>query len=199
MKEINLNKRGKYGSAKDKALSPNRKKEILNKLTDDKDRVIFILGAFAGLRVGEMQQLRSDWLEETTFSDKNVLAIHVPNECRDINNKYKIWRPKTKRGRTTYIFDKNYYSEIKAFFKYNDSIGLSMRGLQERSYRIAGVSPHKLRATAQNYFNYELQLPFNVIAVILGHKKVETTIKHYNSLDEAQVESYLENKFREVK
>jgi integrase len=74
-----------------------------------------------------------------------------------------------------------------------------MRGLQERSYRIAGVSPHKLRATAQNYFNYELQLPFNVIAVILGHKKVETTIKHYNSLDEAQVESYLENKFREVK
>ncbi len=191
MKEINLNSRGKYGSAKDKALSPNKRKEVLKSLKDDKNKVLFILGAYAGMRVGEIEQCRLNWLERLDIEGKEVLAINIPHECRDINNKYSIWRPKTKNGRTTYLFDKELYLEVENFYKYNEGFSIGIRALQNRCYKITGVSPHALRATAQNYFKYEEGFTAEVIATILGHKDIRTTLQHYNSMNRAQVEAYL--------
>ncbi|MFO7814407.1 MAG: hypothetical protein R6V14_01485 [Halanaerobiales bacterium] len=194
IKKINIKARGKYGSAKDKALKPDKRKEILRSLSG-RDKVAFILSAHAGLRVGEIEQCRKEWLERKTFKEKEVLAISIPAECRNIQNKYEIWRPKTKRERTTYIFEPELYSDVEAYFNYNESVKLTIRGLQDVSYRKFGVNIHSLRATAQNYMKYELLLPTEIIAVMLGHKDVRTTLQHYTSLNTAQAESYLINHF----
>jgi len=192
MKTINIKTRGKYGSAKDKALTPDKRKEVLKTLSG-KEKIIFILGAYAGLRVGEIEQVRKEWLSRKVFNQKEVLAIDIPAECRNIHNKYEIWRPKTKRPRSTYIFEPEIYTELEAYFNYVDSVKLSVRGLQDLSYRKFGVNIHSLRATAQNYFKYELNMPTEIIAVMLGHKDVRTTLQHYTSLNTAQAESYLIN------
>ena len=190
MTEINIKARGKYGSAKDKALTPDKRKELLS-LLSGKEKIIFILGAYAGLRVGEIQQARKEWICRKVFNNKEVLAITIPNECRDIKNKYKIWRPKTKRARTTYIFDPQIFSDVEAYFNYVDDLKLSVRGIQALSYRKFETSIHSLRATAQNYFKYELNLPTEIIAVMLGHRDIRTTLQHYTSLNTAQAESFL--------
>jgi len=199
-KEIKIIKpRGAYGSSKDKALNPKKRDKLLDEITDLKNRVIYILGAFGGLRVGEIEQTRASWLERTKFGTKEVLAINIPAECRNNFDLYSLWRPKTKRPRTTYIFKAELAAEVYAFFLHNDHLNLKVRTMQERCYKFAGTSIHSLRATAQNYFNYDLQLPYTIIAVLLGHRKIETTMKHYTSLNRAQAEGFLINKFQEVK
>jgi integrase len=198
MEVININARGKYGSSKDKALTPNKREEVYKNLKDNKDKVIFILSAYAGLRVGEIYQMRKEWLERTFFNEKEVLKINIPNECRDIRNKYRIWRPKTKSGRSTYIFDKERFLEVESFFNYNESLGLAIRTIQYRVYKMCGVSIHSLRATAQNYFKYEMNFPAEVIAVFLGHKDIRTTLQHYNTLNVAQAESFLIQKYKNI-
>jgi len=199
MKIINLNQRGKYGSAKDKALSPNKRDEVYKNIRDQTDKVIFILSAYAGLRVGEIEQMRSEWIERTHFNKKEVLAINIPAEDRNIKNKKMIWRPKTRRQRTTYIFDKELFLEVETYFRHYPLIKLSIRSIQNRVYKMCGVSIHSLRATAQNYYKYELQLPTEIIAVMLGHRDVRTTLQHYTTLNKAQAESYLVNKFGDDK
>jgi len=194
MREINLNKRGKYGKSKDKALTPAQARDLYKSLSTHKDRVIFILTAYAGLRVGELTQIRKEWLERLNFNDVEVLKINIPDECRDIKNKYKIWRPKTKYGRTTYIFEKELFLEVENWFEHNESIGLSYRGLQDLAYRKFNNSLHPLRSTAQNYFYYEKELPVRVIAQLLGHKDEKTTLKHYASMNNQQTEAFLMNK-----
>jgi integrase len=196
MEEININSRGGYGSSKDKALTPTDRTEILKKV-DGKYKIVFILGAYAGLRVGEIAQCRKSWLKRINFDNKEVLGISIPAECRDIKNQYKIWRPKTKRERTTYLFNPELYAEVEAFFNYCDNVKLSVRGIQDISYKQFGVNIHSLRATAQNYFKYELNMPTEIIAVMLGHRDVRTTLQHYTSLNTAQAESFLINHWKE--
>ena len=192
---IEINTRVKYGSAKDKALTPSKRKEVYKSLDNAKDRTIFILGAYAGLRVGEIQQCRKEWLQRVSINNKEVLAITIPDECRDINNLYSLWRPKTKRGRVTYIIDKEFYLDVENYYNNNDKgIKLTIRAIQNRVYKMCSVSVHSLRATAQNYFKYELGYTAEVIATLLGHKDIRTTLQHYNSMNNAQVEAYLINK-----
>jgi integrase len=188
---ININSRGNYGSAKDKALHPSARDELFNKLTNLRDRTILILGCYGGLRVGEIQQVRKEWLKRQKINDKEVLTITIPEECRDINNLYKLWRPKTKRGRTTYLFNKELWLEVENYYNYNISIQLGIRAIQNISYNKFNVNIHSLRAMAQNYFKFEMNMPIEVIAVLLGHKDINTTTKHYMSLNSAQAESYL--------
>jgi len=197
MKIINIIQRGKYGSAKDKALTPESRKETYTQCRDAKDKVFYILGAYAGMRVGEMEQCRKDWVKRSSFSGKECLSITIPDECRNNHNKYEVWRPKTKNGRTTYIFDKELWIEVENFYNYNDDLGLTIRGIQSRCYRLTKTSVHSLRATAQNFLKYEMLFPAEVIAVLLGHKDVRTTMQHYNTLNRAQAESYLVQRYKE--
>jgi len=200
--EINLNARGKYGSSKDKALTPDERVKMIKSLNKDSDRVIFILTAIAGLRVGELEQVRKEWIEIKHLNNVELMAINIPNECKNIHNLRMIWRPKTKRERTTYIFEKDLYLEVKHYFNHNDSIGIKIRAIQERVYKLCAnillkkKSIHCYRATAQNYMKYERGLIPEVIAVMLGHKDIRTTMAHYNTMDKAQTESYLIQQFK---
>jgi len=196
MKKINLNARGAYGSAKDKALTPTQRVSIYKNISDKTNKVIFVLGAYAGMRVGEIEQCRKEWLSREYIAEQEILAITIPNECRNVKNKKSIWRPKTKRGRTTYIFDKDKWLEVESYFESNEFIPLTTRSMQNRCYNMTGISIHSLRATAQNYFKYELQLIPEVIASMLGHRDVRTTMQHYNTMNRSQTESYFEQKLK---
>jgi len=196
MKHINLI--NKYGSAKDKALTPTERKKYYKALRDKKDKVIFILTAYGGLRVGELEQVRKEWLKRVTINDTEVLSINIPNKCNDINNLRKHWQPKTTRERTTYLFNKDLWLEVEHYFDNNKSIGIKIRAIQERIYKLCALilnkktSIHAFRSTAQNYLKYERGFIPEVIAVMLGHKDIRTTLKHYNTMDKAQTESYLQ-------
>ena len=187
------------GSAADKSLTPEERNKLLRELKEDKHRIILILGAYGGLRVNEICQCRLEWLERTTLKEKEILRINIPAECRDARNKLKIWRPKTRKERTTYLFESNIINEVYFWFKNNPAgiktsrqavnkmIAKHFRPIIQRD----NISPHALRATAQNYFRYERHYSTSFVQIVLGHKDIRTTEKHYNSLTKASAESYL--------
>lgn len=195
-KEINLNKRSPYGSSKDKALTPSERSELLKHLKTSRDRVLFYVMTYGGLRVGEVEQLRFDWLDKKEVDDKKLYLIHIPDEAKDIRNKYRLWRPKTRRKRTIYFFDAEIYNEIYFYLENHKSFNISARQIRNIVYSWGekfskNISPHSLRATCQNYWKYELDLKLEVISYMLGHVNVRTTLQFYDSKDIAQVESYL--------
>lgn len=198
-KMINIDVREKRGCAKDKALSPDERDLLLGTITNDKHRIILLLGAFAGLRPNEICQCRYSWLEKGKFNDVEVLKINIPAEDRDARNPLKIWRPKTRKSRTTYIFDNNIFNEVYFWYK-NNPKGLQVSRVALH-YTIKNhfipiinrqnFSTHALRSTAQNYFLYERDFDVKVVAIFLGHADIRTTQKHYNSMTKASAESYL--------
>jgi len=203
MKEINLNKRGNYGSSKDKALTPTERGILEKKIDNDRDKVLFLVMVYAGLRVGEVEQLRFEWLKKVydDKKDRQYLVIHIPNEAKNIRNKYKLWRPKTRRERYIYLFDSDIYNEIYFFLKTHNNFGISVRQIRNIVYSWGkilkkNISPHALRATCQNYWKYELDLKLEVISYMLGHINVKTTLSFYDTRDVAQVESYLLNIYK---
>jgi len=204
-KEININVRKKYGKSKDKALSYTERENLIDNLENTRDRVILILGAYAGMRQGEIIQCRKEWLDWKDFGKKKVLAINIPAECRNIKNKLELWRPKTRRERTTYIFDVGLAREIYNFFKDNSlGVNISERNLSEYRVKIImgdmigrKISSHCLRAGATNYLIKEIGLDIGDTATILGHKDERTTLDHYKGLSKANTEASILKIFNE--
>jgi len=197
MKHIDV--RDKRGSAADKALTPTEKILLQNKLTDSKDRIIFILGAYAGMRATEISQCRLEWLQIEVIKEHKVLFINIPAEFKDTRNLKRKIETKSRESRRTYVFDPYMMNEVWFWYK-NNIKGLLMsrqaidHRIRRRWYKIlvrGNFSTHALRASAQNYFRYEMKLPDVVIQTILGHKDIKTTLLHYNSKTAAQVEEYL--------
>jgi len=195
MLEINLNKRQKYGSAKDKAVTINEAEHIIKELKNPTDRAIFILGFYAGLRVCEIAQIRSSWIKWEKLGNAEVLLITIPDEARDNFNNYKVWCAKSKTGRTTYIFNQVLGKEIEQYFIYNNFINLSKRNISEyRIKKIMGkiinrkISAHCLRAgSTYQYSQYGLNR--SDVAYILGHKDTRTTDAHYTAINKANTEN----------
>jgi len=196
-KEININKRKAYGSSKDKSITYTERENLINNLENTRDRVILIAGAYAGMRQGEIVQCRLDWLEWQNYNNIKILAINIPDETRDLKNKLKLWRPKTKRPRTTYIFDSMLAREFYNFFKDNPKgINLCERNLSEYRVKIImgnmigrKISSHCLRAGATNYLIKEIGLDVGDASTILGHRDERTTLDHYKGLSKSNTEA----------
>jgi integrase len=198
---ISIDLKQKRGSAKDKALIPDER-TLLIKSLDKSDKIIFILGAYAGLRVGEICQTRLEWLswKEINFNGfTKALCIKIPAEDKDIRNAYKIWRNKKRTMRTTYIFNLEFASYVQSFFEMGNTISLSRQSINNKlvkwnkylNRKEKLLTPHALRATATNYMIQELQLPMWFVQGCLGHKDSKTTARHYLSIGQAQQESFL--------
>ncbi len=201
-----LNRRGDYGSAKDKSLLVTEF-EILNKeLTNPMDRTILSLGYLGGLRAGEMLQCRLSWMSWVEFNNKRVLKITIPDNCRDINNKHSIWKQKKPRKnkdidytRQTYVLDVSAAVELYSYFQHNESIPLTTeRTLSEYRVKVKlgslltdrtkVLSSHCLRAGATDNFRI-LGFSIRNVAYMLGHRDERTTLGHYNKPTQAGVES----------
>jgi len=209
MKEINLRA---TGHSKDKALTPSERDRLRTELKHEKLRIVFILGAYAGLRCREIAQTRFSWIEWQEIEGKKILVLNIPTEARDIRNKYKLFRPKTKVGRTTYIFDNELANEVYFYYKHNiDGLVVSEsyirrevrkhfntmlgRSLDYEDKHLA-VSTHALRSTAQNYFKFELGHADEFIQLCFGWKDLRTIQNHYRTMNRASGESYLKQVLR---
>ena len=211
---LTINLRKKRGSAKDRAMSEDeyqKLKDNLDKIKDKKERVILFLGARAGLRVSEIIQCRLSWLKVKKIGDKEVLEINIPNDDYDIRNPRKRWyvkntaREKKNKQRSTYMFNPDEYNEVLSFYMYNPKgVNVSRQHItsnivRKRFSKLISrnddnhLTAHSLRATAQNYLYYVMNLDAKFIAVVLGHEDIKTTMTHYNTMNKASAESYLIN------
>ena len=138
---IQIDVRNKRGSAKDKALSPNERKYLLETIVEPKHRIILILEGLGALRTEEMAQCRFSWLKRTSFNGVEVLAVNIPSQDSDTRDKKKKWynaqttinkdtnfnkfKTKVREPRTTYIFELNLIFEVFEWFR-NNPDGLQM-------------------------------------------------------------------------
>jgi integrase len=205
---IELDIRKKRGSSKTKALTQEEKFNLLNtfeQLGSKKDLAILILGAYAGLRVGEITQVRPEWLKfikvkSESGQDLEILEINLPEECYSLRKKYRttIFRTKNRKARTTFIFDLKLAMFIKNYFDYED-VALSRQAVLYRVYSWNKIlnrqknvlTVHALRSTATNYMIYEKKLAPEFVQMCLGHTDIRTTYENYRSTGKPQQISYL--------
>lgn len=196
-KHINLKK--PYGSSKEKALTIREMDFLERNLEDTKNRIILIGLAYAGLRQGELYQCRKSWLHwQDTESGERILAVNIPNEDRNIKNKLQIWRPKTRRERTTFIMRQDLGKEFYNFFKEN-SKGIDIDPNMISMYRVKkqmgdmlerkNISGHALRASYVTYMKHVYGASPNFIAATYGHTDIRMTMKHYEGISRGNAEA----------
>lgn len=202
MIEIDLQQ--ERGSAKEHSLTL-KERQILEKELKNKDRIIYIVGSYAGLRVTEIAQCRFSWFEYILVGDKKVLAVNIPSKDRDSRNKYKLFQTKNRTARTTYIFDLELATEVYAYYKYNsEGLLISRERIWQRiktwnkylARENNNIHPHALRSTAQNIWKFELGHDDTFIQLCFGWKDFNTMVSHYRTMNKASGESYLIGKLK---
>ncbi len=175
----------KRGSAKDLALEPDERDKLYQTLKDKKDRIIFLLGAYAGLRAEEISQCRFTWLEWGYFKDCKVLMISIPLEDKSTRKQtYKDGKRKNakfsqkKEWKTVqFIFNSEIANEIYYYYEANPN-GLMISRQSITQIRVAGrtkegkfikghfskiidrhITTHALRSTYTNYMTQEFRFP----------------------------------------
>jgi integrase len=132
------NERTKYGKSSEKALTFPELDFLRYNLESRREKIILIGTAFAGMRIAELIQCRKTWMRwhtlESADGKMRVLAIDIPQEDRDIFNKYSFWKPKTKTGRTTYIFDETLAEIFVSYYSDNvDGISVEFKSKNLKS------------------------------------------------------------------
>lgn len=183
---IKIDLRNKKPSAKELALEPKERTKLNKTLLAKKDRIIFLLGCYAGLRAEEISQCRFDWLKWSIINDFKVLAIQIPKEdkstrkehYKDGSKKYAKFKQKKDWSKTAiYIFDNEVANEIYYYFDSNRE-GLQISRVVITQHYVSGrtrsghwinghfskilgrkVTTHALRATYTNYITQEFRLP----------------------------------------
>jgi len=199
---IEIDLRQKRGSSKDHSLNM-KEREILEKELTAKNKIIYLLGAYAGLRVTEIEQMRFSWLEWKTINDKKVLAINLPNQDRNILNKLKQFKTKNRNSRTTYIFNIEFAQNIFTWYEINkDGIQMTRQAIHQRvknwnkylNRENNNLHCHALRSTAQNIWKFELGFDDIFIQLCFGWKDLNTMVQHYRTMNVSSGESYLYSK-----
>jgi integrase len=137
-------------SAKEDTLTEVESQLLLNACRDLLDNLVVRLPLYAGLRIGEVQHLKTSWLDW----EKNIITLPARQECSCYEcKKWRnfIWTPKTKAGQRSLII----VHEIEPYLKQlNDGINRSRQALEQRFERIRQRNqlhkvcyPHALRAT----------------------------------------------------
>ena len=215
---INIDLTEKRGSAKDLALTPAERSKLLTELNDNKDRVILLLGCYAGLRAEEISEMRYSWLEWANLNEIRVLKIKIPvsdistrkQHYKDGGLKYGKFKQKKEWKTAIYIFDLDIANQIYYFYE-NNKDGLQMSRQNITTSRVSkhfkaiigrDITTHALRGTYANYITQEFRFPNGekpdpmFVKTQLRHKDLRTTMKHYKSETIAHQEAYLMGVFK---
>lgn len=199
--------RNKRGSAKEHSLNLKERK-ILEQNLAKQNKIIYILGAQAGMRAEEIEQTRFNWLEWVEFQNQNVLSINVPNFDRNVRKKIKQFKTKNRDGRTTYIFDRDFAQYLYTWYEsHEDGLKISRQAIWKRvkkwnvliNREDNSLHPHALRSTAQNIWKFEFGFDDIFIQLCFGWKDMNTMIKHYRTMNKASGESYLIQQLNKLK
>jgi len=184
----------KIKHSKDYALNKEEREELEKLIKTPKQKIIFYLTAYAGLRRGEVAQCRLEWLSFEKFNfngeEKEYLVINIPYRTTDIRKPKYIWKAKTRQAeRTTIIFNEKISSYVLSYFEQNpkgiycseDYIYKVVAGKKEK-YSFTNLInkelfPHSLRSTYV-YILKEYGLQDNEIEFLMGWEDVRT-IKNY--------------------
>lgn len=119
--------------SKDFALTPEQREFLIRDIKSNqnlnfnqKHLVMLYLMVYAGLRRGEVSQLRKSWISKKIITiagvERNLLLIDIPYRTNDIRSgKGKfIWKAKTRKSqRTTIIFDEHISTYVEAYYESN--------------------------------------------------------------------------------
>ena len=201
---IHIDVRNKRGKAKDKALTQAERQSLRDEIKNSNHGIIFVLGAYAGMRSEEIAQCRLSWLEWKTFNNKKCLAINIPARDRDAKNKAKIFQTKTRSERTTYIFDMELSYKVHTWYLHNvDGLLISNRYIRQVVRLVFNniigrdvndqnhLHTHALRSSAQNLWKFEYKFDDTFIQLCFGWKDARTMLSHYQTMNKSSGESYL--------
>jgi integrase/recombinase XerD len=162
-------------------LSTEEIDDFINACDDESDKLIALLGIYAGLRAGEIAHIRKDWVR---FQEQ---AIRIPPEqpcsCGPCK-KEGIWKPKTKRSsRTVHVKDPALMTILKKYFTLYDKNQITSRqGVSNRVRKIANdagivrkVTAHSLRHTFGTILARK-RMSINTIMAEMGHSRPDTAL-----------------------
>lgn len=196
---IEIDLRQKRGSAKDHALEQNDRKILERELTKE-NKIIYILGSYAGMRAEEIEQMRFSWLEWVEFEDKKILSINIPSQDRNVRNKLKKFQTKSRDMRTTYIFNPEFATYLFTWYESKeDGLKISRQAIWKRVKKWNKIinresnllHPHALRSSAQNLWKFEYGYDDVFIQLCFGWKDMNTMLRHYRTMNKASGQSYL--------
>jgi integrase len=120
-------------SSKMFALTPEQRQFLIRDIKSNenlqfnqKHLIMFYLMVYAGLRRGEVVQVRKSWLSKSKLVingvERDLLLIDIPYRTNDIRKgKGKfIWKAKTRKSqRVTIVFDEQISTYIEAYYESN--------------------------------------------------------------------------------
>ena len=140
----------KIHSSKQDALNEVEATMLLNACRDLLDNLTIRLPLYTGMRIGEVQHLKTSWLDW----EKRIIIIPARQKCSCYECKKwrnKIWTPKTQAGQRSLLITPELEPYLKQLV---DGINRSRQSLEQRFERIRQRSslqkvcyPHALRAT----------------------------------------------------
>jgi len=178
-----------YGSG----LMFNKRKIAFMSKTKERDLAIITLMLGTGIRVSECVGLDASDIdiENNSFTvtrkggDKAIL--YFSDEVREALQEYIFWLDEQREKKTAFAVR---IVDLNALFISSKGNRISVRAIENlvKDYAksaapLKKISPHKLRSTYGTNLYRETQ-DIYIVADVLGHKDVKTTIKHYADMSD---------------
>ena len=173
----------KIHSAKQDALNEVEATMLLSACRDLLDNLTIRLPLYTGMRIGEVQHLKTSWLDW----EKGIIIIPARQKCSCYECKKwrkEIWTPKTQAGQRSLLITPElepYLQQLK------DGINRTRQALEQRFERIRQRSalnkvcyPHALRATFATHMA-EKGMSAPSLTYLLGWESLEPAESYIQS------------------
>jgi len=146
------------GDSKEYVLTEPQVKRIINDLTIARDRALFGLLTFGGMRIGEAVHIRPNWMKGP---DEVVIPATQLCKCKECAARRNgLWKPKTAAGIRTVTVPNWVWNETRDIVTEDRGLGITRVGAWHRVKKILSTGkismpglasdtsfPHALRAT----------------------------------------------------
>lgn len=175
----------KSGKSEEYSLSEAQLNQLWKQSTELIDKVIMVLCAYCGLRIGEAIHLNLDWIRDQDIH----IPSQMPCDCHDcaLTKHPGTWKPKTPSGSRVIPIPAPFQSVLHEFLKFQpDGLKMGRIAAFQRVKRLARnakisttVFPHSLRASYVTLLASKgMEAP--AIAYLIGHKRIDVLQSYMN-------------------